>query len=227
MNKTIRDLLADCRIELRTLMRDFHKSELCRRIDEARVELSRDEAPASAMTAVAASSTAAASTDSIAQAWRLAAEDLRVTAPAIYQLLAKKVAQRLAAAATQANEPVAEDVVETPVPAPEAETMTATDVARDPEAADASAVEVVPEPAPEVAVVEPIVEAVPANPLAPSRDDLLSISRHKRRFTEAQREWCVGEALIRSGFTINPNDFIGGGDHAMALYLLETEPGAA
>ncbi len=227
MNKTIRDLLADCRIELRTLMRDFHKSELCRRIDEARVELSRDEAPASAMTAVAASSTAAASTDRIAQAWRLAAEDLRVTAPAIYQLLAKKVAQRLAAAATQANEPVAEDVVETPVPAPEAETMTATDVARDPEAADASAVEVVPEPAPEVAVVEPIVEAVPANPLAPSRDDLLSISRHKRRFTEAQREWCVGEALIRSGFTINPNDFIGGGDHAMALYLLETEPGAA
>ena len=72
MNKNIRDLLADCRIELRTLMRDFHKSELCRRIDEARVELARDDAPETA-TAVAVLATAAVSTDRVAQAWRLRA----------------------------------------------------------------------------------------------------------------------------------------------------------
>lgn len=228
MNKTIRDLLADCRIELRTLMRDFHKSELCRRIDEARVELSRDEAPASAMTAVAASSTAAASTDSIAQAWRLAAEDLRVTAPAIYQLLAKKVAQQLASAATtNAEVGDAAVAVEQPVAAPEPIAPAEETAALEPANATVIDTTVVQEQVPEVVAVEPEVDIAPADPLAPSRDDLLAISRHKRRFTEAQREWCVGEALIRSGFTINPNDFIGGGDHAMALYLLETEPGTA
>lgn len=230
MNKNIRDLLADCRIELRTLMRDFHKSELCRRIDEARVELARDDAPETA-TAVAVLATAAVSTDRVAQAWRLAAEDLRVTAPAIYQLLAKKVAQRLAAAATaDAGASDAAVVVETtaaPRPVAAAEQAMAEAPAGAETQAKVDDHVAAQDAAPEIAAIAPELEIAPANPLAPSRDDLLAISRHKRRFTEAQREWCVGEALIRSGFTINPNDFIGGGDHAMALYLLESEAAAS
>ena len=33
--KELRTLLIDCRIELRKLVRDFHKTELCERLDVA------------------------------------------------------------------------------------------------------------------------------------------------------------------------------------------------
>jgi hypothetical protein len=220
MNKNIRDLLADCRIELRTLMRDFHKSELCRRIDEARAELASDGTPAATTPLPAA----AISTDRIAQAWRLAAEDLKITAPAIHQLLAKKVAQHLAASATNADANAPVIAADSPAAAPESVAPAETAAAEAAETASSVDGDAAAATTPEAAAVEPVVATAPSDPLAPSHDDLVAISRHKRRFSEAQREWCVGEALIRSGFTINPNDFIGGGDHAMALYLLESEP---
>ena len=92
--KKIRDLLSDCRIELRLNVRDFHKTELCRRLDDARSELANSGGQALS-TPTAEEATNAAG-DRVAMAWRLAAEDLHVTAPAIYQLLAKKAAKYLA-----------------------------------------------------------------------------------------------------------------------------------
>lgn len=206
--KKIRDLLADCRIELRSLVRDFHKTELCRRIDDARAELALDGSPAANAPPVQTSLAPDSSSDRVALAWRTAAEDLRVTSPAIYQLLAKKVAQQLAATAAN-HEP---EQVDTPA-------------AASPEPAEAA-----PDAAMDTGPTrEPELPAQPAsvridNPIEPSHMDLQAISRQERRFTDAQREWCVGEALIRSGFMIVPEDFIAGGDHAMALYLLESVP---
>ncbi|MBK6725946.1 MAG: hypothetical protein IPG63_01590 [Xanthomonadales bacterium] len=228
--KKIRDLLADCRIELRLHVRDFHKTELCKRLDEARAELANDSGKNLATASTETDANAAG--DRVAMAWRLAAEDLHVTAPAIYQLLAKKAAKYLAdlpdellqaaAPATVASAPgiaaaapapIATPVVAVPTTEPEVAPV-ATEAPAEVVAAEAEA------------TPEPVAEAQAADatdPNAPSHEVLLSISRHKRRFTEAQREWCVGEALIRSGFTINPSDFLAGGDHAMALYMLESE----
>ena len=56
----------------------------------------------------------------------------------------------------------------------------------------------------------------------PSLDTLQAIAASKRRFSEVQREWCVGEAMVRSGFSIDPEEFIGRGDCEMARYLLES-----
>ncbi|MBK8286897.1 MAG: hypothetical protein IPK97_19660 [Ahniella sp.] len=206
--KKIRDLLADCRIELRSLVRDFHKTELCRRIDDARAELALDGLPAANAPPVQATVPAGSSSDRVALAWRMAAEDLRVTSPAIYQLLAKKVAQQLAAAAAT-HEP---EQIDTPASASAEPTEAAPDAAMD------------PGPTREPEVPAPPEAARVDNPIEPSHDALLAISRQERRFTDAQREWCVGEALIRSGFMIVPEDFIASGDHTMALYLLESGP---
>lgn len=228
--KKIRDLLADCRIELRLHVRDFHKTELCKRLDEARAELANDSGQALSTASSEADATAAG--DRVAMAWRLAAEDLRVTAPAIYQLLAKKAAKYLAdlpddllqapAPATAAAMPAVAAEIPAATAAPAvaataAEPVAAASTAEAPAEVAATEAEVVPEPEPEAPAADS------ADPNAPSHEVLLAISRHKRRFTEAQREWCIGEALIRSGFTINPSDFIAGGDHAMALYILESE----
>lgn len=228
--KKIRDLLADCRIELRLHVRDFHKTELCKRLDEARAELANDSGKNLATASTETDANAAG--DRVAMAWRLAAEDLHVTAPAIYQLLAKKAAKYLADLPDellQAPAPTA--VVATSAAAAEAPAPVATPAVAAATAATEAAPVATEAPAEVVAAEaeaapEPVAEAHAADatdPNAPSHDVLLAVSRHKRRFTEAQREWCIGEALIRSGFTINPSDFIAGGDHAMALYMLESE----
>lgn len=227
--KKIRDLLADCRIELRLHVRDFHKTELCKRLDEARAELANDSGKNLATASTEKDANAAG--DRVAMAWRLAAEDLHVTAPAIYQLLAKKAAKYLADLPDELLQaPASATVAATPAiaaeaPAPIAAPVVAATAAAEPDAA-AIATEAPAEVAEAEAAPEPVADAPTAettDPNAPSHDVLLAVSRHKRRFTEAQREWCIGEALIRSGFTINPSDFIAGGDHAMALYMLESE----
>ncbi len=221
--KKIRDLLADCRIELRSLVRDFHKTELCRRIDEARAELAGEEDGTKAVTE-SDPTAASASVDRVAMAWRIAAEDLRITAPAIYQLLAKKAQQHLAAhpdetpAAPTSSAPKPDQGSDQASPSASTVDPSATTPSSDTPSTAVVEASATPEDVPQSAPPAP-----PADPSTPSREDLLAISKHKRRFTEAQREWCVGEALIRSGFTIQPNDFIASGDHAMALYLLETE----
>jgi hypothetical protein len=200
--KHLRDLLMDCRIELRTLVRDFHKTELCKRIDEARDALLH--APEPARGAAAGDERGS---DRIAQAWQASAEDLRLTAPAIYDLLAKKVAQRLAAMP----------------PDPVAEPPAAASVAAAAPAAAAAAAD-----APATTGLAAEQAAAPASVAAdahiPNEAMLTSIAASKRRFTEAQREWCVGEAMVRSGFSIDPEEFIARGDNEMARYILESAP---
>jgi hypothetical protein len=195
--KHLRDLLMDCRIELRTLVRDFQKTELCKRIDEARDALLHAPEPAAGDER---------GSDRIAQAWQASAEDLRLTAPAIYDLLAKKVAQRLAAMPVPA--PAPEPPAATTEPAPvaaavSADTPVTTGLAAEQAAAPAS---------------------VAADAHIPNEAMLTSIAASKRRFTEAQREWCVGEAMVRSGFSIDPEEFIARGDNEMARYILESAP---
>lgn len=200
--KQIRDLLMDCRIELRKLVRDFHKTELCKRIDDAR-DLLLNGPIASA--ASAASTGGAEGADRVAQAWQASAEDLRLTAPAIYELLAKKVALRLAA-----------------IPPPASATTPDEPVADITGAAAATALATSAEPIPVApATAAPVSIDVEAH--IPNQDMLTAIAANKRRFTEAQREWCVGEAMVRSGFSIDPEEFMARGDSEMARYILGSE----
>jgi hypothetical protein len=208
--KEVRDLLMDIRIELRQHVRDFHKTELCKRIDDARDALLHGP---QAVAAAAAAVSHVEGADRVAQAWKDAAEDLKLTAPAIYELLAKKAAARIAAmpplkSATPASaelEPSAAHAATTTAPVSAAATS--------PQAAA---------PVPEDAGPAPSLMMVAVEAHIPNAEVLGAIAASKRRFTEAQREWCVGEAMVRSGFSIDPEEFIARGDNEMARYILET-----
>ncbi len=208
--KEVRDLLMDIRIELRQHVRDFHKSELCKRIDDARDALLHGP---QAVAAAAAAVSHVEGADRVAQAWKDAAEDLKLTAPAIYELLAKKAAARIAAM------PPLKSSTPAPAAAESSNPTTGTTTAS------------VPAPAVSPAVAASVPEDLGSNPSlmmvaveahVPNAEMLGAIAASKRRFTEAQREWCVGEAMVRSGFSIDPEEFIARGDNEMARYILET-----
>lgn len=199
--KELRDLLMDIRIELRQHVRDFHKTELCRRIDDARDALLHQPATAAGVTSVEAA-------DRIAQAWQLAAADLKTIAPPFFELLSKKVALRLSALP-----PLAE-------PALAAEEHAGGTPAVAEVAVDGSPLDDVKEEVIAPSAMSSTLGTVDAH--IPSLDALQAIAANKRRFSEVQREWCVGEAMVRSGFSIDPEEFIGRGDSEMARYLLES-----
>jgi hypothetical protein len=211
--KEVRDLLMDIRIELRQHVRDFHKTDLCKRIDDTRDALLHGPR---AMAATAAANVTLEGADRTAQAWQGAAEDLKLTAPAIYELLAKKVAARLAA--MPALMPAAS-------PAPESTASAQATATQSSGAVAASTVTVTVEAEVvlhDAATATPSLMMVAVEAHIPNADMLAAIAASKRRFTEAQREWCVGEAMVRSGFSIDPEEFIARGDNEMARYILET-----
>lgn len=201
--KEVRDLLMDCRIEFRKYVRDFHKTELCKRIDDVRDGLlhgPQPSAPAPVLDVEGA--------DRVAQAWQGAAEDLRMIAPAFYELLAKKVAQRLAAMPAAAVDSTSAS-----------QSATATEVAAAQMAAMVVETEIVVHDA---TTATPSLMMVAVETHVPNTEVLVAIAASKRRFTEAQREWCVGEAMVRSGFSIDPEEFMARGDSMMAKFILES-----
>ncbi|MDZ4811120.1 MAG: hypothetical protein SGI99_00710 [Pseudomonadota bacterium] len=194
--KHVRDLLMDCRIEMRQHVREFHKTDLCKRIDDA-----RDAMLHGPVASANGPTVSVEGADRVAHAWQAAAEDIKLTAPAFYDLLAKKVALRLAALPPEAP------------PAPiDAEISAVQDVRH---AGDTAMAAVGATTAQTAAIVSE------ADQHVPSAEVLTSIAASKRRFTEAQREWCVGEAMVRSGFSIDPEEFIARGDNEMARFILE------
>jgi hypothetical protein len=209
--KEVRDLLMDIRIELRQHVRDFHKTDLCKRIDDTRDALLHGP---QAVAAAAAAVSHVEGADRVAQAWKDAAEDIKLTAPAIYELLSRKAAARIAA-----MPPLKPS---TPVPA-QAESSGATaGAATTPTPAAAAASPAAAAPVQEDTGPAPSLMMVAVEAHIPNAEMLGAIAASKRRFTEAQREWCVGEAMVRSGFSIDPEEFIARGDNEMARYILET-----
>ena len=100
--KDLRDLLIDCRIELRKLSRDFQKSELCDRLDLAIQAVTSGtlaaptEAPP-ADTTPAPVSEKGQTASQVALAWQTAARDLKFSDPAIHARLGERVMRLLGA----------------------------------------------------------------------------------------------------------------------------------
>jgi hypothetical protein len=100
--KDLRDLLIDCRIELRKLSREFQKSELCDRLDMAiqAVAAGTLAAPTDAPPAEPAPmerSEKGQTASQVALAWQTAARDLKFSDPAIHARLGEKVMRLLGA----------------------------------------------------------------------------------------------------------------------------------
>jgi hypothetical protein len=96
--KELRTLLIDCRIELRKLVRDFHKTELCERLDVAvqslanaggvEMDLKQPPKPEAVQNVKETS-------NQVALAWQTAARDLKFTHPTLYDQMSKKVMSKL------------------------------------------------------------------------------------------------------------------------------------
>jgi len=102
--KDLRTLLIDARIELRKSQRDFMKSELCDRMNQAISDLGNapagggtgsDSAPAAAPAPAAQSNAPSANkahtANQVGLAWQTAARDLRFSHPHVYEALSQRV----------------------------------------------------------------------------------------------------------------------------------------
>src|SRR5207342_1612313 len=99
--KELRTLLIDCRIELRKLVRDFHKTELCERLDVAVQSLANvgdvEKQDLKQAPTPAAVQNVKETSNQVALAWQTAARDLKFSHPTLYDQLSKKVMSKLGA----------------------------------------------------------------------------------------------------------------------------------
>jgi len=202
--KDARDLFIDIRIELRKLQRDFHKTDLCKRLDETIYQLGRPQRPAAATTATAVPSAAPAAIQenpdafALALAWQAAAQQLKDSEPAIHAELCRAVMLRMGLAVAP--------------PAASAERGTGLDP-------------VVPGAAAETLAAA---QSAPHSAVAEAADDgelteviLVAIAAGERSLSEVQREIAVGEAVVLSGFEVDPEQLIAKGDAEIARVLIE------
>ena len=58
------------------------------------------------------------------------------------------------------------------------------------------------------------------NPV-PSAELMNLVAAGGRQFSKSQREWCVGEAMVLSGFAFTPMELINQGDSAIAKIIID------
>ena len=156
--KELRALLIDCRIELRRLVRDFHKLPLCERLDAA-IQLLAQAADRAAVQGALATAVPQLGDGGDRLGVALARIDCLVTQ-----------ATRVATAITPQT--VAEE-----------------------------------------------------ESRIPSAELIAAIAAGARQFTQAQREWCVGEAMVLSGFEFTPMELIEQGDAHIARIIATARGG--
>jgi hypothetical protein len=191
----LRDLLIDLRIELRHLKADFQKSSLRHRVDEAVSMLGR--LPDATLEGLLRTSgkgipATAEPVKSDDAVWREVVADLRGRHPAVFDLIQREVDVRRGIAPAEAASPEA----------------------------------VAGEPASPLLldVAEPIVVAAPAvvepEGDVPTEEILRLVAEGVRGFSDPQREWCMGEAMVVLEFQLSPQELLGRGDQVLARVIL-------
>ena len=248
--KELRTLLIDCRIELRKLVRDFHKTELCERLDVAvqslasagGVEMDLKQPPkAEAVQNVKETS------NQVALAWQTAARDLKFTHPTLYDQMSKKVMSKLGVKTLvdQVDElRQLEDTVGELKKHQEVadKARHAVEIERDALlGALASAVPELSDGGDRIGVALARIDLLKKQAVTgggggagkasaasvaaeeenriPTAEVLGMVASGARRFTNAQREWCVGEAMVLSGFQLTPMELIEQGDAQIAKII--------
>lgn len=252
--KDLRALLIDCRIELRKLSRDFQKTELCERLDLAiqqlvNASLSPPAEPARDG-AQGAPSEKAQTVSQVALAWQTAARDLKFSDPAIHARLSEKV-MRLLGAKTLLD-PASEILqLEGMLKAAEQslgeheKRLRALETERDALlGALASAAPGLKDGGDRLAVAlarvawlkaeaekgasapAPAKRAAEPQDTVPSAELLAAVAAGAAVLTKEQREWCVGEAMVLTGFQFTPVELLEQGDAAIARKIVEARKSA-
>jgi hypothetical protein len=249
--KDLRALLIDCRIELRKLVRDFQKTELCERLDlaiQAAANANAAPSPAAgeplnpALPGAAPERPQAVS--QVALAWQTAARDIKFSDPAAYTRMGEKV-MRLLSVKTLVD-PATEIIQLEQQLASQAAAQAEQDAQHKATAAErdalldalARAVPKVQDGADRMAVALARLawlkaEAekagkgpAPAQARAPEPQDtipsnelLAAAAAGAATFTSSQREWCVGEAMVLTGFQFTPVELLQKGDTHLAKLI--------
>lgn len=242
--KELRALLIDCRIELRRLVRDFHKTPLCERLDAATQTLANapaEEAPP-ADPGAAGQRQVRETSNQVALAWQLVARDLKFTHPPLYEAMGKKVMLRLETRTLidqvdelrQAEANVAglrqhQAELEAQLHAMEAErdTLLGSLASAVPQLKDGgdrigvalARIDCLKAQATKAAPVVTVGTVAEEETRIPSEDLMSLIAAGGRQFTQAQREWCIGEAMVLSGFQYTPMELIEQGDASIARII--------
>ena len=248
----LRNLLIDCRIELRKVSRDFHKGELCGRVDAAVQTLAQapvdlDARPAPAVAAAGARKIKETS-NQVALAWQMAARDLKFTHPPLYDAMSKKVMSRLETKTlvdqTDELRQLEDTVADLGRQQAEAEKRrAATEAERNTLlGALASAVPELTDGGDEIGValarIDWLKAQVPRTPMkaaaraqleeesqVPTAEVLTAVAAGARKFTSGQREWSIGEAMVLSGFQFTPMELIEQGDPSIAAIIVKSRAG--
>ncbi len=256
--KDLRNLLIDCRIELRKAHRDFQKTQLCEQLDAAIQELAHSINRAvlpegtSATAAESASGLPAQTVpektetaQQVALAWQAAARDLKFSDPALYESLSQRVMTKLESKhlVDQVTELRDLEQALTDAKAKQDDTLAAhyaTIAQRDALlGALATAVPQLKDGGDPVAVALARLEwlqsqraqamaaatAASAAPIeveshVPTDVVLRAVLAGGRALTREQREWCVGEAMVTTGFQFTPVELIEKGDAHLAGLVL-------
>lgn len=230
--KKIRNLLLDCRAALRRADPDFASAPLGALLDDTIIELGKagdGPVPEAPETRTA---------QQVAYAWQSAARELRYSHPELHAKLSARVLQMLDVAAC--HDPATE------IQALQSHMQASDDKLRDAVAELAALrqtlADAVPNldgnmPAPEAARVRlrMLVEAASRGSALPrvatpsaagggpvlTREALQEIAEGRRALSRDEREWCIGEAMVLSGFLKTPAQLLADGEAGLARWILD------
>jgi hypothetical protein len=252
--KELRTLLIDCRIELRKLVREFHKTELCERLDVAVQSLAGAAGEGETLKQPPrpeAVQNVKETSNQVALAWQTAARDLKFSHPTLYDQMGKKVMSKLGVKTLvdQVDElrQLEDQVGEMKKQQAVAEkARQALEIERDallgalatavPELSDGgdrigvalSRIDLLRKQAQGgggggKAGTRAAAAAIEEESRIPTPEVIALVAAGSRRFTNAQREWSVGEAMVLSGFSLTPMELIEQGDAKIAEILARSQ----
>lgn len=231
--KDLRNLLIDCRIELRKYIKDFHKTEMCDKLDAAIAEAGRSPVAESTPEPIIKDNKTL-TTNQVGLAWQRAARDLKFSHPDLFEKLGQDVmrlldTKTLVDPGTELEQlgvevekmKAAREKIEKEQNAVKAERdailgALATAVPQLDDSADRFATALARIEWLQTAVAsrqvnsggkgasnEPAVEGP-----VPSDEALAGIIAGSRNFTKDQLDWALGEAMVLCGFQFTPHELI-------------------
>ena len=228
--KAIRNLLLDCRTALRRADPNFARSELSEELDDKIIELGQNaEQPE-----LPEPETRTA--QQVAYAWQSATRDLRFSHPELHAKLQARVLQLLDVDVL--HDPASEiHALQAKVQEDEGRLR---DAVAELSALRQSLADAVPNiddkvPAAEAARLRlrTLIESASRGgglPKAPpkefgniglTREELQAVASGQRTLSREEREWCIGEAMVLSGFQKTPAQLLADGEPALARLILE------
>lgn len=235
--KKIRNLLLDCRTALRRADAGFARSPLSGQLDDTIIALGRAAEEQAAEPGEPESRTA----QQVAYAWQMAARDLRYTHPDLHGQLTERVLRvldidvlhdpaaeilalqsRLQEAEARCNGAVAELAALRQVLADAVPTLDGNMPAA--EAARVRLRMLVEAATRGSGLAKPAPAAAHAGGVMLTRDALQAVAEGQRSLSRDERDWCIGEAMVLSGFQSNPAQLLADGEAALARLILDGAP---